>query len=85
VPVIIDTDTDATEGELSGPFDSAILEGLSYDKATGQTGWNGLETQAANEEDVIALAFTSGTTSKPKGKTKAFLYCTHTVSLHVLT
>lgn len=67
VPLIIDTDTDATEGELSGPFDDAILEGLKYDTATGGKGWEGLEAQAAEEESVIALAYTSGTTARPKG------------------
>lgn len=63
----MDTDTDATEGELSGPFDEAVLEGLNYDKQQGNKGWAALETQAANEDDVIALAYTSGTTARPKG------------------
>lgn len=67
VPLIVDADTDATEGELSGPFDEAVLEGLKYDTETGSHGWEGLETQTRNEEDVIALAYTSGTTAKPKG------------------
>lgn len=66
-PLIIDTDTDATEGELSGQFDDAILEGLRYDTQQGGKGWDGLQAQAANEEDVIALAYTSGTTARPKG------------------
>lgn len=66
VPVIVDTDTDATEGELTGPFDQAVLEGLQYDLDTGRKGWEGLEAQAASEDDIIALAYTSGTTSKPK-------------------
>ncbi|KAI8152624.1 AMP-binding domain protein [Colletotrichum sp. SAR 10_70] len=35
VPFIIDTDTDAIEGELSGPFDEAILEGLQFDQKQG--------------------------------------------------
>ena len=67
VPLIIDTDTDATEGELSGPFDEAVLEGLKYDKATGGKGWDALEAQSPNELDVNALSYTSGTTAKPKG------------------
>lgn len=66
-PLIVDTDTDATEGELSGQFDDAILEGLRYDTHQGGKGWDGLQAQAANEEDVIALAYTSGTTARPKG------------------
>lgn len=67
IPLIIDADTDATEGELSGQFDEAVLEGLQYDSQRGGKGWEGLEVQAENEEDVIALAYTSGTTAKPKG------------------
>ncbi|USP78322.1 hypothetical protein yc1106_05596 [Curvularia clavata] len=67
VPILIDTDTDATEGELSGPFDDAVLEGLNYDIQQGNKGWDDLESHAKNEEDVIALAYTSGTTARPKG------------------
>ena len=60
-------DTDATEGELSGPFDDAVLEGLQYDIAQGSKGWAGLQSQCANEDNLIAIPFTSGTTSRPKG------------------
>ncbi|XHG05436.1 hypothetical protein AWENTII_008659 [Aspergillus wentii] len=67
IPIIIDTDTEATDGPSAGPFDHAVLEGLKYDSDTGNNGWNGLESQAANEGDVIALAYTSGTTARPKG------------------
>ena len=68
VHLIVDTDTDATEGKLSGPFNDAVLEGLQYDKEQGHRGWDGLEAQVAgSEEDVIALAYTSGTTARPKG------------------
>ncbi|KAJ6079723.1 hypothetical protein N7467_009476 [Penicillium canescens] len=67
VPLIVDTDTDATEGQLTGPFDEAVLQGLKYDLDSGAQGWEGLESQAADEESVIALAYTSGTTAKPKG------------------
>jgi acyl-CoA synthetase (AMP-forming)/AMP-acid ligase II len=67
VPILVDTDTDATEGELSGPFDDAVLEGLRYDAETGRKGWSDLQAQAENEEDLIALAYTSGTTARPKG------------------
>ena len=67
VQIIVDDDTDATEGELCGQFDKAVLEGLEYDSQTGKRGWHGLEVQAENEQAVIALAYTSGTTAKPKG------------------
>ena len=67
VPLIVDTDTDATEGELKGPFDGAVLEGLHIDKQLGGRGWEGLEAQANEEDGLIALAYTSGTTARPKG------------------
>lgn len=67
IPLLVDTDTDATEGELSGPFDEAVLEGLKYEQQTGNKGWAGLEAQAPNELSVNALAYTSGTTARPKG------------------
>lgn len=63
VPFIVDTDTDA----LSGPFNEAILEGLDYEHQQGSHGWAGLEVQAANEQDTIAICYTSGTTARPKG------------------
>lgn len=66
-PILVDTDTDINEGELTGPFDNAVLEGLKHDQATGSKGWNGLETHPADEKSVIALAYTSGTTARPKG------------------
>lgn len=67
IPFIIDLDTDAIEGELCGPFDEAVQQGLEYDIHSGQKGWEGLEVQAKDEEDVICLAYTSGTTARPKG------------------
>ncbi|KAK3939934.1 AMP-binding domain protein [Diplogelasinospora grovesii] len=68
VPIIIDNDTDATEGELSGPFDEAVLEGLTYDRSTGSKGWSDLlSSRIPDEDDMLAIPFTSGTTSKPKG------------------
>lgn len=65
--LIIDDDTDATEGQLCGPFDQAVLEGLHEDQRLGGNGWSGLEAQVGDEEALIALAYTSGTTARPKG------------------
>lgn len=67
VRIIVDTDTDATEGELSGEFDDAVLEGLRWDTQNGSKGWAGLKAQADDEEGMLALAYTSGTTARPKG------------------
>ncbi|KAI0841439.1 AMP-binding enzyme [Hypoxylon sp. FL0890] len=67
VHFIVDLDTDATEGELCGPFDEAVLEGLKYDQAQGGKGWGGLHVHSTHEDDMIAIPFTSGTTSRPKG------------------
>ncbi|KAI4716141.1 acetyl-CoA synthetase-like protein [Aureobasidium sp. EXF-10727] len=67
VKIIVDTDTDATEGQLSGPFDEAVLEGLKYDTETGSRGWANLEHTTPDENSLLALAYTSGTTARPKG------------------
>lgn len=67
VPFIVDVDTDATEGQLTGPFDEAVLQGLKYDIETGGKGWSGLHGQCQDENGMLALAYTSGTTAKPKG------------------
>jgi len=67
IPLLIDTDTDISVGPSAGPYDNAVSEGLEYDKETGSRGWHGLETRAPDEEAVIALAYTSGTTARPKG------------------
>jgi acyl-CoA synthetase (AMP-forming)/AMP-acid ligase II len=63
VEVIADSDTDGVEGE----FDRAVAEGLAFDSQTGGHGWNTLETEAVNEEGMLALSYTSGTTARPKG------------------
>ncbi|KAL7270317.1 hypothetical protein RUND412_006983 [Rhizina undulata] len=66
VPLIIDEDIDSTTGELKGQFDHIIQEGLEYDLKFGN-GWDGLMAEAIDESDVFALAYTSGTTARPKG------------------
>ncbi|KAF5130086.1 Acetate/butyrate--CoA ligase AAE7, peroxisomal [Metarhizium anisopliae] len=67
VPLIVDLDTDATEGPSCGQFNEAILEGLAYDRELGGHSWAGLQSKATNEDDMLAIPFTSGTTSRPKG------------------
>ncbi|PSR75485.1 AMP-binding enzyme [Coniella lustricola] len=67
VPVVVDTDTDATQGELCGPFDEIILEGLKHDTSSGSKGWDGLHAQPDDDDATLAIPFTSGTTSRPKG------------------
>lgn len=67
VHILVDMDTDATEGELCGPFDDAILEGLHFDNEEGNRGWTGLKGQCDDENSMLAIPFTSGTTSRPKG------------------
>jgi acyl-CoA synthetase (AMP-forming)/AMP-acid ligase II len=63
VPFLVDTDTDG-EG---GAYDLAVAEGLIYDQQTGGHGWENLTTETTNEESMIALSYTSGTTARPKG------------------
>jgi long-subunit acyl-CoA synthetase (AMP-forming) len=63
----VDHDTGATDSGHSGPFDEAIVEGLELDQKSGGLGWAGLQTQTADENEVISLAYTSGTTARPKG------------------
>lgn len=63
VSLIIDDDTNGK----SGGYDRAVQEGSEYDRQNSGQGWDGLEVQAKDEEDTIALAYTSGTTAKPKG------------------
>ncbi|RVX73163.1 hypothetical protein B0A52_02290 [Exophiala mesophila] len=67
VPIIIDTDTDVTQGPDCGPFNQAILEGYEHEKTLAVQGWSGLQMQAPDELGVNALAYTSGTTARPKG------------------
>lgn len=63
IPLLIDTDTDTSQG----PYDQAVLEGLEFDKDKRCQGWDGLELHSPDEESIIALAYTSGTTARPKG------------------
>ena len=44
-----------------------MLEGLKLDWAQGSKGWAGLRLHDIHEDDMIAIPFTSGTTSRPKG------------------
>uniref|UniRef100_A0A0D2YDL9 AMP-dependent synthetase/ligase domain-containing protein n=1 Tax=Fusarium oxysporum (strain Fo5176) TaxID=660025 RepID=A0A0D2YDL9_FUSOF len=68
VPLIVDLasrDTDATDGPTCEPFNQAILEGLAYDTEQGSYAWATL--QSNTEDGMLAIPFTSGTTSRPKG------------------
>lgn len=75
VPLIIDTDTDAVDGPDCGPFDRAVLEGFEHERSLGSKGWAGLQVQAPNELEVNALAYTSGTTARPKGVEYTYRGC----------
>ena len=46
-----------------GEFDEAIARGLALDCGPG---WDGLHAEAQHEDHLMALAYTSGTTAKPK-------------------
>jgi len=63
VPILVDTDTASN----TGPYDQAVLAGLQIDADSGAHGWDSLAVQAEDEEATFALAYTSGTTARPKG------------------
>lgn len=63
VPIIVDTDA----GDNDGPYNQVIREGLDIDRRGGSLGWADLQTQSPDEDGMLALSYTSGTTSRPKG------------------
>lgn len=63
IPILVDVDSN----DVDGPFDKAVIEGLEFDAQTGQKQWAGLLSQASDENEMLAIAYTSGTTSRPKG------------------
>ncbi|KAI1002135.1 Acetate/butyrate--CoA ligase AAE7, peroxisomal [Podosphaera aphanis] len=67
IPLIVDTDADPISGDTPGPFNEAIAEGLEWDAHKGAAGWAGLNFQDIDEDSCLAIPFTSGTTSRPKG------------------
>lgn len=67
VSLIVDLDVHPSDHDISGSFNNAVLGGLQYDQENGGLGWGGLEAQAPDETAVVALAYTSGTTARPKG------------------
>lgn len=62
-PLIIDTDSGIDDGQ----YDQAVTEGLYLDAQSGSFGWAHLQTQVGDENQLYALAYTSGTTARPKG------------------
>ena len=64
--VKIMVDQDRGEEEV-GEYEDAVKEGLAWDKSHGSLGWTGLETEVKEEDSLIALSYTSGTTARPKG------------------
>jgi len=62
IPFIVDLDTGSNDGD----YCRAVEEGLAYDGEQGGLGWAGLQAQAEDEESLIAMAYTSGTTARPK-------------------
>lgn len=67
VRLIVDNDSSNGGEESDGPFDMVVQEGLKFEESEGSRGWELLEYQACDEDDIIALAYTSGTTARPKG------------------
>lgn len=64
--ILIDDDTDFEAGAMAGPFDLAVAEGLKWDREHGSKGWDGLQAEAAHEDDLIGLAYTSGVSGIPR-------------------
>lgn len=64
VKIFVDTDT---SDQSDGAYNQAVQSGLRINEHTGSRGWTGLAQTVANEDSLIALAYTSGTTARPKG------------------
>ncbi|RKF56091.1 Acetate/butyrate--CoA ligase AAE7, peroxisomal [Erysiphe neolycopersici] len=67
VHIIIDTDKRQDVEDSINPFENSISEGKLWDAQTGNHGWNNLNIYTLDDDTCIAVPFTSGTTSKPKG------------------
>lgn len=63
IPILVDTDA----GDDDCPFNRAVAEGFEIDRSQGSLGWADLDAQAPKEDGMLALSYTSGTTSRPKG------------------
>ncbi|GAA5932475.1 hypothetical protein JCM3775_005929 [Rhodotorula graminis] len=53
-------------GKADDPYEQFLREGAAYDQKLGGKEWAGLEFHR-DEESTIAITYTSGTTSRPKG------------------
>lgn len=68
VPILVEDDAvDPNTHDELGAFGDALREGRNYELSSGNKGWDGLVAQAPDELAVNALAYTSGTTNRPKG------------------
>ncbi|GAA5852965.1 hypothetical protein JCM9279_000096 [Rhodotorula babjevae] len=56
----------ADTGKADDPYEQLLREGAEYDEKLGGKEWAGLEFHR-DEEATIAITYTSGTTSRPKG------------------
>lgn len=67
IPFLVDADVGTSKESPAGSYEAAVAQGKHIATTESNAGWDGLNLDAADEESVIALAYTSGTTARPKG------------------